>query len=303
MKVSVITPAYNQANFIEETIVSILEQDYPDIEYIVFDDGSTDITFELLQRYQGRLRYIRHDNIGESKTVNNGYYLCHGEIVGVVNSDDPLYSKDAISKIVSSFQEHPNALAVYPDWVSIDEYGQVIRQFSQPLFDISRLLLGSNSTLGPGMFIKRTALEKIGYRNEILKYTGDMDISFRLALCGELVHISEFLATHRVHLNAASTTSQGEVMANEVFNLGKSSIDSPFFPVALYDKRNEILANFCTIAFSFCGNNWLLKCNYLYRAFKFCPVFFFRWLILRIALMVLGTCKQVIRSVFFHEQG
>ncbi len=87
--VSVVTAAYNRASFLPETIESILSQSYPNIEYIVLDDGSADNTREVLARYDGRIRWESHPNMGESLTVNKGWNMARGDLVMTVNSDDP----------------------------------------------------------------------------------------------------------------------------------------------------------------------------------------------------------------------
>jgi glycosyltransferase involved in cell wall biosynthesis len=273
MKVSIITPAYNQAQFIEETINSVLNQDYPDIEYIVLDDGSNDGTDQVLMSYIDRLKYVRHENIGESKTVNKGYHLCSGDVIGIVNSDDPLFTDDAVSRIVECFQKNSNALAVYPDWVSIDEEGNIINRIILPQYTIKNMLEEFNVALGPGMFIKSSALMKVGYRNESLKYTGDLDLSFRLALEGSLAHIPAFLATHRVHSRAASSTSQGSLMAKEVLRLATSSLKSSMLPLSIIQKNRLILANAHFIASAYCGSNKLLQFKYIGKSIFFDPSF------------------------------
>lgn len=269
MKVSIITPAYNQAQFIEETIHSVLNQDYPDIEYIVLDDGSNDGTDQILMSYTDRLKYVHHENIGESKTVNKGYHLCSGDIIGIVNSDDPLFTNDAVSRIVECFQNNSSALAVYPNWVSIDEEGNIINRIILPQYTIKNMLEEFNVALGPGMFIKSSALMKLGYRNESLKYTGDLDLSFRLALAGSLAHIPAFLATHRVHSRAASLTSQGSLMAKEVLRLATSSLESSMLPLSIIQKNRVILANAHLIASAYCGSNKLLQFKYIGKSIFF----------------------------------
>lgn len=241
MKVSIITPVFNQAQFIGETIRSVLNQDYPDIEYIVLDDGSTDETQEVIKPYLNKLKYIRHDNIGESRTVNKGYRQCNGDIIGVVNSDDPLFTPDAVTRIMRCFQDQPDTLAVYPDWVSIDESGNVLDWMEVPQYSIESMLREFDVRLGPGMFIKRTALESLGYRNESIKYTGDLDVSFRLALLGPITHIQGFLATHRVHGQAASSVGKGDVMATEVVRLARMALESPLVPQSLLDEKRKLL--------------------------------------------------------------
>ena len=88
--VSIITPAYNRQSLIEETILSVIGQDYPNLEYLVLDDGSSDDTLSVIKKYAKHLRYDAHPNMGETRTVNKGFTMARGEILAVVNSDDPL---------------------------------------------------------------------------------------------------------------------------------------------------------------------------------------------------------------------
>jgi glycosyltransferase involved in cell wall biosynthesis len=275
MKVSIITPVYNQAKFIEETVNSVLGQDYYNIEYIVIDDGSNDGTDKILMSYIDRLKYVRHENMGENKTVNKGYHLCSGDVIGVVNSDDPLLGHDAVSRIVECFENNSYALAVYPDWVSIDEWGNVLNQFALPQYDIKNMLEDFNVALGPGVFIKSNALMMVGYRNESLKYTGDLDLSFRLALVGHLAHIPAFLATHRIHSTAASSTAQGSVMAEEVVRLAKVTLDSPILPPFSFQQKRKILAqvNFIASSSCYCGTRKDLKLKYVCKSIFLYPTF------------------------------
>lgn len=294
MKVSIITPTYNQAAFLEETLKSVLDQDYEHIEYIVLDDGSSDNTEEILACYGHRLKYVRHPNMGESRTVNKGYSLCSGDIVGVINSDDPLYTSNAVTLIVNAFEKNPDALAVYPDWVSIDKFGNLIKKYEQPQYTIHNMLSEYNVTLGPGMFIKRAALEKYGYRNEQLRYTGDVDLSFRLALAGKLIHVSKFLATHRVHPSAASSIAKGQVMASEVIRVVEFSLQSPLIPKDIARTRREIMANAYFSASKFCGNNIKLKWIYIVRAIVKGPDVITSRLINKISRQIKAITKLVL---------
>src|SRR5436190_713479 len=114
--VTVITPTYNRASFLEETILSVLNQDYPNIEYIVLDGRSTDNTAEIANKYKGKIVWNSHENKGEHWAVNKGFSMAHGEIIGVVNSDDPLLP-GAIREFVKFMVENPNIVGVYPDWI------------------------------------------------------------------------------------------------------------------------------------------------------------------------------------------
>jgi glycosyltransferase involved in cell wall biosynthesis len=266
MKVSIITPVYNQGAFIQETIESVLGQDYPDIEYIVIDDGSKDETPKVISRYADRLTHIRHDNIGESRTVNKGYRMTTGDIVGVVNSDDPLFTSDAVSQIVACFKANPQALAVYPDWASIDESGKVLEEQRLPQYTIESMLTKFSVWLGPGMFIKRDVLAALGYRNESVRYTGDLDLSFRIALEGSLAHLPHVVATHRVHAAAASSAATGERMAGELVEMAVRALDSDRLPPALRRRRIEILALANWVAASHCGSDEEARAKFLRKA-------------------------------------
>jgi glycosyltransferase involved in cell wall biosynthesis len=101
--VTIITPAYNRANYLDETIQSILNQDYPNLEYIVLDDGSKDNTVEVLKKYRGRIIWETHPNIGETRTVNKGLSMAHGDIIGIVNSDDPLLPGAVASRLKNRY--------------------------------------------------------------------------------------------------------------------------------------------------------------------------------------------------------
>lgn len=256
MKVSIITPAYNQGQFLAETIESVLRQDYPEVEYLVIDDGSTDNTPDVVRPYRDRLRYVRHENIGESRTVNKGYRLSSGDLVGVVNADDPLFKDNAVSSIVRQLEKSENAVAAYSDWVSIDQDGNILEYMHQPDYNLENMLTTFNVTLGPGMFIKKNALEAVGWRNEALKYTGDLDLSFRLALEGELVHVPQVLATHRIHAMAASSSAQGKRMAFEVLRLATFCLDSSKLPQRIRNQRAAILSRAHYAASEFTGRDY-----------------------------------------------
>lgn len=236
--VTIVTPTFNRRDFLEETIESVLSQDYEDIEYIVLDDGSTDDTQRVLDKYRGRPRMVidRHDNLGETRTVNKGFAMARGDIVCVVNSDDPLLP-GAIREAVRYMRVHPEALAAYPDWIEIDARSQELARMYLPHYDISTMLLRFNNALGPGTFIRREAFELIGFRNPDLKYTGDLDFWFRLARVSPLGHISEFLATHRRHDGCATFSGRGAVMAGELIRLVREAYASGMLGEDLLRRR------------------------------------------------------------------
>jgi hypothetical protein len=253
--VSIITPTFNRAPFIEETIVSVLSQDYEQIEYIILDDGSTDDTEQILDKYQGcqRLTALFHENMGETRTVNKGFSLATGDVVCVVNSDDPLLP-GAISEAVRYLRCHPETLAAYPDWIEIGPQGEELARRVLPYYDIESMLLKFNVAMGPGTFIRRQAFDLIGYRDTALKYTGDLDFWFRLARVAPLGHMAEFLATHRRHAGAATCAERGEEMAEEIVRLVRNAYASNALSDQVMHNRQRA---FCLAHYSAsrqCGN-------------------------------------------------
>ena len=120
MLVSIITPSYNQANFLETTISSVLEQDYPRIEYIIADGGSTDGSLEIIQRYASRLGWwVSERDKGQADALNQGFTHAQGEVLAYLNSDDT-YQPGAVAEAVAFLQAHPQVGMVYGDANFID---------------------------------------------------------------------------------------------------------------------------------------------------------------------------------------
>jgi GT2 family glycosyltransferase len=268
--VTVLTPTYNRAAFLEETIESVLTQDYQQVEYLVLDDGSTDNSAKILEKYQGRdgMQVLFHENIGETLTVNKGFSLAAGDIVVVVNSDDPLLP-GAISEAVRFMKCHPEVLAAYPDWIEIGPDGSEIARMRLPYYDIDTMLMKWNVAMGPGTFIRREAFDRIGLRDAGLKYTGDLDFWFRLARIAPLGHIGEFLATHRSHPGTATLSGRGHRMAAEIVRLASEAYASDDLPVRLIQRRRRAfcLAHYaaarqCGREFHVCIRHWMLAIGF-----------------------------------------
>src|SRR5919201_5669401 len=119
--VSIVTPSYNQAEFLEETIRSVLDQDYEPIEYAVVDGGSTDGSDEIIRRYEDRLAWWTSEpDGGQPQGLNKGFARSTGELMGFLNSDDTLLP-GAVSRLLGELERNPRALAAYGDAVYVDE--------------------------------------------------------------------------------------------------------------------------------------------------------------------------------------
>jgi glycosyltransferase involved in cell wall biosynthesis len=236
--VSVVTPAYNRARYLVETIDSVLNQDYPRIEHIVLDDGSTDDTWEILSRYKDRIRWESHANMGETRTVNQGFSMARGDIVAVVNSDDPLLP-GAIRAAVDAFRNRPDALVAYPDWLTIDANSKPVRTIRVRDYDYRFMVRRFQCIVGPGAFIRREAIERASGRDAEYRFVGDFDFWLRLGLLGPFVRIPQVVATFRVHPGSASVAQQGRAMAEEHLELARRFFARPDLPPAIRKLSRE----------------------------------------------------------------
>ena len=241
MRVSIITPTYNRADLLSETIDSILDQNYPDLEYIVLDDGSADDTPALLARYGDRIRIERHPNMGETATVNRGFGLVTGDIVCVVCSDDPLL-QGALQQVVDTFKNNPDAVAVYPDWAEIDTDSKIIKEVRLPDYDIGKVFRSLSMGLGPGTFFRRHLLEDIKGRNPDRVYCGDMEFWMLAMMKGRFVHLPQILATHRTHPGSASIEQLSGKFAREWVDTWRVVADHPDLAPEIAATRPRLMA-------------------------------------------------------------
>lgn len=276
--VSIITPAYNRASYLDETIQSILGQDYPRIEYIVLDDGSTDNTREVLAKYSGRLVWETHPNMGETRTVNKGLSMAQGDIVAVVNSDDPLLP-GAVSEAVTFMQSHPDVLVAYPDWEKIGPSSEVIEHVRLPEHDYLYMLRRQLCIVGPGAFIRRRAFELAGMRDPEYKYVADLEYWLRLGLYGKCARIPKTLATFRVHPDSASVSHKGVAMADEHVRLIEKFYSRPGLPLEVRKVRGEAFAWAHYEAAYACGSARIAASGHYLKAMLYHPPTFLRNLI------------------------
>jgi len=251
--VSIITPTYNRADFLVETIESVLSQNYSNFEYIVLDDGSKDKTIDILKRYENRIKWFSHSNMGETLTVNKGFSISNGEIIIVVNSDDPLLP-NAISTGVSFLLQNPNKIVAYPDWVKIGPKSEIIEYVKVPDYDYLYMLKQHHCIVGPGAFIRRKAFDYVGFRDPSFKYVADFDFWLRLGLYSDFIRIPNTLASFRVHNKSASVNYRGHEMAKEHIILVNKIFSHPKLPKCAQKKRAEAFYWAYQVASEMCDN-------------------------------------------------
>ena len=211
--VSIITPSYNQGKFIEATLLSVKNQDYPDIEHIVVDGGSTDNTLDILKKYEGTysVRWLSEPDRGQTDAVNKGFRMAKGEIVGWLNSDDVYFSRDVISYVVNRFGEFKDVDVVYGDTVDIDEGSLILRaRCAIPCFRYELLLL-SNLICQPSAFLRKAVVEGPGLDTSI-DLPMDYEYWLRLAKNGfRFKHVNKVMAANRRY-SATKTVSRWREM-------------------------------------------------------------------------------------------
>jgi glycosyltransferase involved in cell wall biosynthesis len=210
--VSIVTPSYNQGRFIERTIQSVKNQDYPNVEHIIVDGDSTDETTELLRKHEGtyRMQWSSEPDGGQSEAVNKGLARATGQLIGWLNSDDVYVPRDAISAVVQAFVAHPEVSVVYGNVLEIDDQDRVQRLRRNIPKAYQRLLSAFNFISQPAVFWRRTVLTGAGL-NQDLDYVMDYELWLRLRAQYDFHHIDRFIAGVRYHGAAKNLRRPGDL--------------------------------------------------------------------------------------------
>lgn len=239
--VSIVTPSYNQASYLEQTIQSVLGQDYPRIEYIVVDGASTDRSFEIIKKYNDRLAYwISEKDSGQAEAINKGFVRAKGEILGWLNSDD-YYLPGTLSAVVKSFEEHPEVVMVYGDMLAVDGDGQTINVLKYKQLSLQDLLCFQ--IIGqPSVFFRRSALEKTGLLDTSFHFMLDHHLWIRLAQQGRILHLSQVWSAARYHEQAKNRARAAE-FGREAFRILDWAKGQPQLATALSSIERRALAS------------------------------------------------------------
>jgi glycosyltransferase involved in cell wall biosynthesis len=219
VKISIVTPSYNQAEFLETTISSVLSQGYPNLEYIIIDGGSTDGSVEIIKKYEKYVTYwISEKDQGQSDALNKGFRAATGEIVGWLNADD-LYLSGCFNAIAEFFGTHPECDVVYGDYRWINEGGAVLQNRREIGFDLFVLkylhILYIPTT---ATFFHRRVFDDRNFLDTAYRYAMDYDFFLRLALKGyRFYHLKEMLADFRWH-----TMNKSLAVRDASFEQGRS---------------------------------------------------------------------------------
>ncbi len=216
-RVSIVTPSYNQAEFIEETIRSVLLQGYPNLEYIIIDGGSTDGSVEIIRKYAPWLAYwVSEPDRGQSHAINKGFERATGEVLAWLNSDDT-YEPGALGKVAEFLRAHPDVGMVYGDCRKIDDQGRFIGTCPARAFDMKPLVCNQWFIPQQSAFFRQSVLRAVGAVKEDLHLVMDWDLWLRIALTGfKIVYVPALLASFRIYPET-KTNSQFERSGQEKF--------------------------------------------------------------------------------------
>jgi glycosyltransferase involved in cell wall biosynthesis len=214
LRFSIITPSYNQGEFIEETIRSVLLQGYPNLEYMIIDGGSTDGSVEIIKKYERWLAYwVSEKDRGQSHAINKGWEAASGEIVTYLCSDD-IYFPNALMTVAASFRSNPDVGILTGGIASADESSnlQAVEFPRLPATSPTDLtLLDPDSWFLPqaSSFIVGKTLSEIGaWVREDLHYTMDRELLYRAVRIAKVLVIDQPLATYRHHQKSKTTARQ-----------------------------------------------------------------------------------------------
>jgi glycosyltransferase involved in cell wall biosynthesis len=241
--VSAVIPTYNHARYLGEAIDSVLAQDYPNIELIVLDDGSTDDTREVLEGYGDLFYWETHENMGEANTLNKGWAMSKGDILGRVSADDVLLP-GAVSACVSALRANPDATMAYPLCDLIDANSSIIGSHPEiPGTNHLEIVATLYNQIGPGAFFWRWAYEAAGPWDGSLRLSPDMEFWLRLGLYGRFVKVPEVLALLRLHEESQTFAQADEAKSEEFVRLVRTFYERQRLPAEILALKRQALSS------------------------------------------------------------
>lgn len=211
------TPSYNQDKYIEQTLRSVLEQDYPHIEHLVVDGLSTDSSVEIIKKYANQLTWwVSEKDSGQGEAINKGLSRAKGDIVAWLNSDD-YYLPGTLSKVVKVFEENSDVVMVYGDMLAVDEHGEIINTLKYHQLSLQDLLCFQ--IVGqPSVFFRRDVLEQTGFLDTTFHFLLDHHLWIRIAQEGKILHVPQTWSAARYHAEAKNRAKAAE-FGQEAFRI------------------------------------------------------------------------------------
>jgi len=238
--VSIITPSFNQARYLEQTIKSVISQGYPNLEYIIIDGGSKDGSVDIIRKYADQLTYwISEPDNGQGEAINKGFTRARGEIVSWLNSDD-LYAPDAISQAVEVLTGNPELGMVYGNAVTIDQYGRPLNDLEFHDWGLEDLII-FEMICQPAVFMRYDALEQAGFLDTSYDFLLDYHLWLRIAQLKKIRYIPKIMAFSRHH-PMAKNVCLAPKFGEEAFRILDWMYTQPNLEPLVSRNRRRILA-------------------------------------------------------------
>lgn len=198
--VSIVTPSYNQAEYLEETILSVLNQEYSPIEYLIIDGGSDDGSREIIKRYEDQISWwVSEKDRGQTDAINKGFSLARGQILAWINSDDTYFPR-AVAEAVQFFEQNPEFGMVYGDLNYIDEEGRILGKFDARQTNYERLRKGGVNIPQPASFWRAELWKQVGPLDPSYYFAMDYDLWIRFSQITKIKYLSGHTwANFRLH--------------------------------------------------------------------------------------------------------
>ena len=277
-KVTIVTPSFNQGNFLEETIRSVLLQDYPNLEYVIIDGGSTDNSIEIIRKYERWLAYwvSEHDG-GQADAINKGFINSKGEYLGWLNSDDILYPS-AISRVVNAFRSEPNIEMIYGDIDQGQSYDLGVEPLHGEQIEFSEMLRTLKVPIPQqGSLWKRSVIERVGSLDARWHVVLDREFYIRVAKSSQVRYIPVKLGFFRNHEHSKSI-SQASLWLTELPEMYQDLFERSDLPDSLKKFKDETMGAVflaCASITHQTGNKGSVV-RYIMKALKADPLIMFR---------------------------
>ena len=265
--VSVVVPCLNRAEFLAPTLESILGQDYPHVECVVVDGGSTDGTVDVLKRFGTRVKWVSEPDEGHADAINKGWRMSRGEILAWLNADDVWEVPRAVSLAVVYFEQHPDVDVVYGDCGSIDANGRVTGMSYLHEWDLDYAVEHCDHCIPqPAAFLRRRAVERVGGLDAAFYQKKDHELWLRIGLTGKIQHIPVLLAHAR---NIRGLSYEGRSVARACPQVTRKFFSLPGVPERIRAKSRRAMSNSYLrgMQYAFAGGRvWSMVFGYAFLA-------------------------------------
>ena len=266
--VSVVIPCLNRAHFLVPTIESVFKQDYPNIECIVVDGGSTDGTLEILKQYGSALVWVSEPDTGHADAINKGWKKSRGEILAWLNADDVWAIPAAVSQAVAYLHAHPEVDMAYGDCGSIDATGNQIGMSYLHEWDLEYAVEQCDHCIPqPAAFIRRRILEQVGWLDTTYISKKDHELWLRIGLAGVIRHMPVLLAHARATPGYLAT--RGDITAHACVAMTRKLFTLPNVPESLKTRKRRAISNAYVRGIEYAwdgGRHWSTIFPYAVRA-------------------------------------